>query len=419
MFNAKPNPHMNASFTCPHCHQPLNLESAIASQVESRLAETHAAQQAELATRQADLDARAARLQQQDADWQRELQVRLDAQMQQLRPELLKQAETEQAARVKTMQDELARQSGRIKQMQAQELELQRQKRELEEQREAIGLAVEKQLQQERAEMKAAALQRAREEQELKLAEKEGLIQNLSEQLTGMTRRLEQGSQQMQGEVQELALERLLAAMFPFDQVQEVGKGQNGADIIHTIRNEYGKVCGRIIYESKRTKAFSPAWIEKIKADQQRHKGDMVVLVTETMPKEMLHAGLYKGVWICTFREAKAMVQALRETVVRVAQAQTHAAHATDKKHLLYQYFNSPEFGQCIESIVRGFSCLKDGLEREKRAMLKQWAEREKQIEMVTGSTLCLAGSIQGIAGRDVVGLPELERMETEIPLLP
>ena len=224
-----------------------------------------------------------------------------------------------------------------------------------------------------------------------------------------MERKIKQGSQQTQGEVQEVALEKLLGDTFPVDAIGEVGKGVNGADLIHDVKNEYGRICGRIVYESKRTKAFGGNWIDKLKSDQQRHNADIAVLVTETMPADMPHFGHVDGVWICTFAEVRALATVLRLGVLKVSEVQTASENKGDKMQRLYDYLTGNEFQQCVRSIVRAFQALQTGLEQEKRAMKKIWSLREKQIEAVIDSTTCMVGSIGGIAEGVMISLPELE----------
>lgn len=404
---------MNSTLTCPHCNKPINLESTIAHQIEHRLSQEYAkklaSQNAALTQKESELQQREIQLKNQAAKQQHDMQQMLDARLQQLRPTLLKQVRDEQAVQVQALKEEVEQKSGLIKNLQQQELQLRRQQRELQEQKESIDLEVEKRLQKERNLLQSAALQKAREEQELKFEQQQLLIGSLTEQLNTMKRKLEQGSQQAQGEVQEVVLEKLLRDAFPFDYIEEITKGQNGADLIHEVRNEYGKVCGRIVLESKRTKSFNPAWINKLKADQQAHRGDLAVLVTETMPKEMDHAGLYDGIWVCTLQEVKILALALREAILRTAEVKKTESNKEDKKHLLYNYLTSQEFRHCLDSIICAFTGMKENLEREKKAFKKLWIEREKQIESVVDNTICLIGSIQGIAGREVADFPQLE----------
>ncbi len=228
-------------------------------------------------------------------------------------------------------------------------------------------------------------------------------------QLSEMKRRIEQGSQQAQGEVQEVAIGKLLADTFPFDQIDDVSKGVTGADIIQTVRNEFGQVCGRIIFESKRTKAFSPAWIGKLKSDLQAHKGDIAVLVTETMPKGCPQFGSHDGVWVCTFQEVKSLAGVLRQGVLQLAEVQTARQNQGEKTQVLYRYLTSNEFRQCMETIVCTFREMQHSLEKEKRATKRQWAEREKLIEALVDNTSCMYGSMRAISGGAVARIDGFE----------
>lgn len=224
-----------------------------------------------------------------------------------------------------------------------------------------------------------------------------------------MQRKAEQGSMQMQGEVQELALEELLRSTFPFDAIDEVGKGVKGADAIQTVRNNLGQVCGKIIYESKNTKAFGGDWIDKLKHDMRASQADIAVIVTETMPKDMDRFGMKDGVWICNFNEIKSLAFVLRDSLIKIYAAQASQENKGDKMSMLYTYLTGTEFRQQIEAIVEGFTELQMGIQREKNAMTKIWKEREKQLEKVLLNTTNFYGSVKGIAGNAISDIKLLE----------
>ena len=188
----------------------------------------------------------------------------------------------------------------------------------------------------------------------------------------------------------------------------------HGADVIQIVRNDAGQECGKIIYESKRTKTFGPDWIGKLKNDQREQKADMAVIVSENLPKDMDRFGNKERVWICTFPEVKGLSFVLREMLIKVHAVGTSEENKTDKMSLLYSYLTSPEFSERIEAIVEGFSDMKSGIDSEKRAMQKIWKQREKQIEKVTNNTIDMYGSIKGIAGKAIGTVKALELPEPE-----
>ncbi len=236
--------------------------------------------------------------------------------------------------------------------------------------------------------MKIKELEKQRDDQK-KLAEE-------------MKRKAEQGSMQLQGEAQELALEEILAASFPFDVITEVGKGVRGADCIQTVRNHFGQECGKIIYESKRTKDFGGDWIEKLKADMRSQGADVAVLVTQAMPRDMNQFGEKEGVWICSFSEVKAVALMLRDGIVKIYNAVKTQDNKGDKMHLLYDYLTSGEFAEQWQAIREGFMSMKLSIQKERDAMEKLWKVREKQLEKVLLNAAHIRGSIEGISGNDV-----------------
>ena len=224
-----------------------------------------------------------------------------------------------------------------------------------------------------------------------------------------MKRKSDQGSMQLQGEVQELLLEELLQSSFPFDLIKEVGKGVRGADCIQTVRNNFGQECGKIIYESKRTKDFGGDWIEKLKTDMRSQGAEVAVIVTQAMPKDMPYFGEKDGVWICSFTEVKALAHMLREGILKIYNATKSQDNKGDKMHLLYDYLTSSEFAEQWKAIREGFMSMKISIQRERDTMEKLWKQREKQLEKVLLNAAHVRGSVEGIAGMDSVDLNLLE----------
>ena len=244
-------------------------------------------------------------------------------------------------------------------------------------------------------------------EQEFQLREKE-LLKQLDDQkklAEEMKRKADQGSMQLQGEVQELLLEEILKSTFPYDTVSEVGKGVRGADCIQTVRNNFGVEAGKIIYESKRTKDFSNEWIEKLKSDMRILGADVAIIVTQTFPKDMDRFGEKDGVYICTFSEVRSVALLLRNGLLKIYDAKKSQDNKGDKMVMLYDYLTSNEFGEQWNAIREGFMNMKLSIQRERDAMEKLWKAREKQLEKVLLNAAHIKGSVEGIAGADAVNL--------------
>jgi len=285
-----------------------------------------------------------------------------------------------------------------LKQMQAlktreQELELEVQRKLIDERNKLTEIV--KKEEEEKNKLRDAEFQMKLKEKDMQLEAQHKLVEE-------MRRKAEQGSMQMQGEVQELALEQLLKNTFPFDLVSEVGKGVRGADCIQTVRNSYGQECGKIIFESKRTQAFSDEWIEKLKADMRALGADVAVIVTQTLPKDIDSFGEKNGIWICSFADVKPLVHVLRELIMKVYTAGKSQENKGDKMHLLYNYLVSTEFAEQWRAIREGFMGMKISIQKERDQMEKMWKAREKQLEKVLLNAAHIRGSIEGIAGMDV-----------------
>jgi len=285
-----------------------------------------------------------------------------------------------------------------------------------------MELQLERKLQQQRAEMVDQIRKQEAEKNNIKETEHQLRVKELEKQLDDqkklaeeMKRKAEQGSMQLQGEVQELILEELLRNTFPFDLVTEVGKGVRGADCIHLVRNQFGQECGKIIYESKRTKDFSQEWIEKLKKDMRGMGVDVAVIVTQCYPKGMDCFGERDGVWICSFDEVKAVSYILRDGIVKLFGAAKSQENRGDKMHMLYDYLTSNEFSEQWKAIREGFMSMKLSIQRERDAMEKLWKAREKQLEKVMLNAAHIRGSIEGIAGTDSI---QLSLTDDDDPLL-
>jgi hypothetical protein len=282
------------------------------------------------------------------------------------------------------------------------EIEMQR---NLQEQREILAQEIRKQ-EAERAQLKDTEHLLQKRELEKKLEDQNKLIDE-------MKRKAEQGSMQLQGEVQELILEELLRNYFPFDVISEVGKGVRGADCVQTIRNQFGQECGRIIYESKRTKVFSMEWIEKLKRDMRSMGVDVAVIVTQCYPGGMDCFGQMDGVWICSFDEVKAVAYVLRDGIIKLYNQNRSQDNKGDKMHLLYDYLTGAEFSEQWKAIREGYLGMKISIQRERDAMEKLWKAREKQLEKVLLNAAHIKGSIEGIAGSDSIQLSLTDEEDT------
>lgn len=242
-------------------------------------------------------------------------------------------------------------------------------------------------------------------EHQLKLKEYEKQIEDQKKLVEEMRRKAEQGSMQLQGEVQELILEELLRNNFPFDDLDEVGKGIRGADCIQTVRNKLGQDCGRIIYESKRTKDFGNDWIDKLKKDMRGAGVDVAVIVTQCYPKGMDCFGEKDGVWICSFEEVKAVAYVLRDGIIKLSNAAKSQENRGDKMHLLYDYLTGTEFSEQWKAIREGYMSMRLSIHKERDAMERMWKMREKQLDKVLINASGIKGSIEGIAGADSISL--------------
>lgn len=288
-------------------------------------------------------------------------------------------------------------------------LEVREREQKLVRDREALDLILRKRVVEE--------TEKARDEERMKNAELQKKLDDQTRLINEMKRKTEQGSMQTQGEVQELAIEEYLENTFPRDLIEEISKGKRGGDCVHIVRDHYENECGRILYESKRTKHFSHEWISKVKDDMRLKQADVGVIVTEALPEGMTRFGEVDGVWICTFIEFKALSLLFRNNLSRIGEVLAAQENKGEKMQMIYRYVTSNEFKQKLEAAFESYQDMQDDLAKEKMLFTSQWAKREKRLLKAMENLVSLYGDVRGIAGGAVqeikaLELPELQLLE-------
>ncbi|RWU05595.1 DUF2130 domain-containing protein [Pedobacter chitinilyticus] len=415
---------MSTEIKCPNCNHAFPIEEVMAEEYKKELREQMASFKKK---QQEEFDKKAQSLELQKKQQEELFEAQKKQQELAFEQRLIKEKETLQASvsenlrksisadfenQLKVLDHANKENEEKLKAARQKELEYLQLANEMKRKEEEMELTIQKKMAEEREKMAVdiraienQRLQNAEHEFKLKLAEKEKQLEDQKKLAEEMKRKAEQGSMQLQGEIQELALEELLRSSFPFDLVQEVGKGVRGADCIQTVRNNFGQECGHIIYESKRTVAFANDWIEKLKADMRSQGAEIAVLVTQNMPKDMNCFGLKDGIWICTFNEVQALAAVLRDGILRLFNAAKSQENKGDKMHMLYDYLTSNEFSEQWKAIREGFLSMKLSIQKERDAMEKLWKAREKQLDKVLLNAAHVKGSIEGIAGSENIQL--------------
>lgn len=342
-------------------------------------------------------------------DWQKNKEAEFERKKIELEQSIQKKSGEETAAKLKALEEETRLKTQQLQELQKKELDLLRDKASLEEKQKNFEFELEKKILEKRKEIEDSTSKREQELFALKVKEYQVQMEQQQKLIEELKRKSEQGSMQLQGESQELLLESILKENFPFDIIDEVGKGVEGADCIQIVRNNSGKECGKIIYESKRTKGWSNAWVDKLKNDKRNQSADLAILVTQTFPKDMDTFGEKEGIWICNFSEVSSVAHLLRSGLIKIEEIQKSQENKGEKMQMLYNYLTGIEFRGQVEAIVEGFMAMKQSITKERIQMEKIWKEREKQLEKVLINTSGLYGSVKGIAGASVSDIPLLE----------
>ncbi|MDO9253886.1 MAG: DUF2130 domain-containing protein [Bacteroidales bacterium] len=408
---------------CPNCGTEINVNEVLSHQLEDDLKKKYAIQLAEekkkydseLDLLNAQKDEFEKKKQKENELFQEKLQSKLKEERQIIEKKLKLKLIEEQSEQVAIMQKELLEQSEKLKELSRSKAEIERLKREKDEMKESVMAEAERTLNQKLTEEKEKIRKTEQDRNELAIKELQKQLEDQKRLTEEMKRKQEQGSMQLQGEVQELAIEEWLAASFPLDTIEEIKKGARGGDCIQTVNTRTRQNCGTIYYESKRTKDFQPSWIEKFKSDIRDKGANIGVLVTEVLPSDLDRMGLKEGIWICTYDEFKGLCKVLRESLIQVSNAMVSQENKGDKMVLLYDFLTSNTFHMQVEAIVEGFTQMQADLDSEKRAMQRIWKMREKQLEKVINNTIDMHGSIKGIAGSAIQGIKQLDLPYTDL----
>lgn len=412
------------TITCPNCHTEIKLNESLAApliaatrkQFEEQLAQKDtdiAKREQAMRDKEKQLVEEKRKLDDQVAD---QVAAQLKAERTRVIAEESKKAKLASAAELESKARELAdlqemfkAHDAKLAEAQKAQAELIKKQRELDDAKRELELTVEKRVQSGLTEVRTLAKKEAEDEQKLKVMEKEQTISAMQKQIEDLKRRAEQGSQQLQGEVQELELENLLRTKFPFDAIEPVPKGEFGGDVLHRVVGAGGQSGGTILWEFKRTKNWSDGWLAKLRDDQRTAKAEIAVIVSQVLPKGVETFEMVEGVWVTHPRAALPVAMILRQSLLELALARQSSEGQQTKTEMVYQYLTGPRFRQRVEAIVEAFSTMQEDLDKERKAIMKQWAKREEQIERVMGATVGMYGDLQGIAGKS---LQEIEGLE-------
>ncbi len=406
--------------TCPNCTIEIDVDDIISSQLKEHYRHQFTQEMSEDTAKvktqfeELFLQKKAFAEQQQDQDnfIKESVNNQLKLEKEVLQRELKIKLDLENSERILSMENELNEQSKKINENNKFQSEYEKVKREKEELKHLIEAESEIRFSQQLLEQSERIKKQEQEKNELKFKELEKQLEVQKTLTEEMTRKQQQGSVQLQGEVQELGIEEWLTTKFPLDTITEIKKGERGADCLQTVNSYQRQNCGTIYYESKRTKEFGGAWIDKFKDDIREKGCNVGVLVTEVYPKGMERVGMVDGIWICSFEEFKGLSLVLREGIIQISTALSSQDNKGEKMVMLYNYLISNEFRLQVEGIVEGFSQMQSDLNTEKRSIQGHWKKREKQLEKVLLNTNYMYNSIRGIAGNEIQAIKTLELSE-------
>ncbi|HNS22117.1 MAG TPA: DUF2130 domain-containing protein [Sedimentisphaerales bacterium] len=406
---------MNSRITCPNCRTEIEITEAIASQLKaSALAEAEAQLgpvRQRLKQQQDELARQEEQLQQKAEAVEEQVKSKLAQERPTLERMIRERVSQERDVELKDQAAAIAELKAKVQQANEKELGFLKKERELQARVEAVELEVTRRTHEQLEKVREQALKELDEQHRLRLMEKEQQVEGLRRQIDELKRKAEQGSQQAQGEVLEVALEELLRGLFPMDSIEPVPKGVRGADVIQRVFDDSGTDCGLILWESKRTRHWSKEWLPKLRDDLRMVGASKSIIVSEQLPEHIRHFGQVDGVWVASWSCVHPVAIMLREGLVGVAKSRRALDGQHTKMELVYNYLIGQEFYNRVSGVVEAFMTMRQELEAEKRALNTCWKKREKQLERVLLSTSGLYGDLQGIIGST---LPQIEGMSLE-----
>jgi hypothetical protein len=403
---------VNNEIKCPNCQSSIEITEVMSAQLSSQIrADVEnevAAKRLEIAKLTDQVNQREAELESRSSQIEREVAQRMKEERERVFVEAQQAAEESLHEQLASREQELGQLRERLKESQRAELELQKKQLDLQDRAEALELEVAREVNEQRSEIRKKALEDADEQHRFNMAEKDSQIHGLLKKIDELKRKAEQGSQQTQGEVQEIALEDLLQSSFPTDSIEPVAKGTRGADTLQGVFDGTGLCCGQILWESKRTKNWSNGWLAKARDDQRSTRAACVVMVSEALPEGVRTFALIHGVWVCNWSCVVGLAAALRNGLIEVGKCKLAVQGRHDRMELVYNYLSGSEFQQRVEGVVEAFVTMQTDLESEKRSMNRVWSKREKQIQRAVINMAGMYGDLQGIIGSSMPAIEGL-----------
>jgi len=403
---------VNNRITCPNCQTQIEITEVISTQLRASIRDELETElglvRQKLKQQQEDLAKKQQELQEKVQAVEEQVEAKLAAERPVLEQAIRQRLREEQDLELKDKAAVIAELQAKVQEATAKELIFLKEKRELQEKARNVDLEVERRLQQQLQAVREQAAKDMEEQQKLKLMESEQKVQTLLKQIEDLKRRAEQGSQQAQGEVLEIALEELLKGLFPTDAIEPVPKGVRGADVVQRVFDDSGLDCGLILWESKRTRHWSKDWLPKLRDDLRMVGASRSVIVSEQLPEHIRHFGQVDGVWVASWACVHPVAVMLRESLIGVAKSRRALDGQHGKMELVYNYLTGQEFCNRVSGIAEAFVTMRQDLEREKQVFQTQWNKRAKQLERVLLNTTGLYGDLQGIIGST---LPEIRGM--------
>ncbi len=396
---------------CPECSTEIPLTDALTGKIKK---EMRVEMEAQIKEKESQIAEREKQLAVSQKNMEEEVKKKVEVEKKDMWVRAQKAAKEVSEKDVKDLTAQNEERKKKLEEAQKNELELRKKTRELEEKDKNRELEMERKMDAERKKMEDKMREQMGEESRKKMAEKDQQLEQMKKTIDDLKRKSEQGSMQLQGDSQEEALKNLLQMNFPIDRIDDVATGIRGADIIQTVKSEFGQECGIVLWESKITKQWSDGWIQKLKDDQVEAKADIAILITATLPKGVESFTKISGVWVINFQSILPIISAIRFHLIEMERAQKALEGQDEKMQFLYQYLSGAQFKNRIENIVAAFTEMKVNLDQEKRAMNKLWARREKEIERVVLNTSGMYGDLQGIVGASLPTIQSLELLPGE-----
>lgn len=231
------------------------------------------------------------------------------------------------------------------------------------------------------ARAKREAAEDAREKEQLKHTVE---MSRLQSKVDDLNRQLEKKSGEQFGEEGELDLYAELVREFPSDDIERIGRGVKGADILHTVMDGE-RTAGCIVYESKNVSTWLNTFITQAKKYHTQYETPYVMVVSRVFPKKQRGMCVVDDVPVVEPRLAATLASVMREGILEIAKLRLTKVGADDKARELFAFVVGNEFQTRFRDMADAVEGLQNIQKAERTWHENQWSKQSRLHAQIEG----------------------------------